>query len=418
VPALAAALLVLVAPSSSIARPVIGYQGVAASGGAATVRDLTRAEQLHARVVRVQAHWADLQPVSGAAYDPAALRALDRVVDEAARRGLKVVLFGNGSPCWASSAPADVLARCAGGGAAKAGAYGPRDPADFAAFSAFLAGRYGTKLAAYQIWNEPDQRSEDYFAGPDKVARYVALVKATYPAVKQAAPKIPVLAGSFVGTNGAWLTAMYQAGIKGFYDGIAVHFYDIPLYGLRNTRAVQRKFGDRTPLWLTEFGWSSCYRKHGPAYLREHACLTEQGQATAVSDVFRAVSRTSWIKVAILYGLHDESGEYRFGVVDLRDKPKPVFPRLRALLRRTPSGFPKPTLRLSVSRGRLVASGKASITDVYELKIRHGRVLGTFLLRTNRFGAYRLVAPPSLGTSGVQASIRATWSGRTARAAR
>jgi hypothetical protein len=243
-------------------------------------------------------------------------------------------------------------------------------------------------------------------------------VKATYPAVKHAAPKVPVLAGSFVGTNGAWLTAMYKAGIKGFYDGLAVHFYDIPLYGLRNTRSVQRKFGDRTPLWLTEFGWSSCYRKGGPAYLLEHACLTEQGQATAVADVFRAVGRTSWVKAAILYGLHDESSAYRFGVVDLREKAKPVFARLRTLLRSTPGAFPKPTLRLRVSGGRLVASGKASITDIYELKVRHGAVRGTFVLRTDRFGAYRLVAPKALGTSGVQASIRATWSGRTARAAR
>ena len=35
--------------------------------------------------------------------------------------------------------------------------------------------------------------------------------------------------------------ALYAAGIKGSYDALSVHFYDLPLYALRVTRDVQRR---------------------------------------------------------------------------------------------------------------------------------------------------------------------------------
>ena len=52
------------------------------------------------------------------------------------------------------------------------------DPATFAKMSSFLVARYQAGLAAYEVWNEPDQANENYWAGPNKVARYVALTKA------------------------------------------------------------------------------------------------------------------------------------------------------------------------------------------------------------------------------------------------
>ena len=87
-----------------------------------------------------------------------------------------------------------VAAACvAGGHTSEANAWPPRDPADYAAFVAYLAARYGTRLAAIEIWNEPDQANEDYFAGPNKVQRYAAVLRAAYPAIKAANPQVPVL---------------------------------------------------------------------------------------------------------------------------------------------------------------------------------------------------------------------------------
>ena len=104
-----------------------------------------------------------------------------------------------------------------------ANAWPPSNPATYAAFVAYLAQRYGTRLAAIEVWNEPDQANQAYFAGPEKPQRYAAMLRAAYPAIKQANPNVPVLAGSLVGANGVFLRALYAAGIKGYYDGLAVH---------------------------------------------------------------------------------------------------------------------------------------------------------------------------------------------------
>lgn len=414
-------VLSLAAASSAVARPLVGVQGISATeSDAQAVKDLDTADKAHFGAVRVQAFWAALQPSGPDAYDTVALAALDRVVDGAAQRGLKVVLFADGTPCWASGAPADVKDGCRGQTRAAVYRYGPSDPRTFVALSTFLVQRYGSKLAAYEIWNEPDQANENYWAGSNKVKRYVALTKAVYGPLKAIAPKLPVLTGSFVGSNGKWLQAMYDAGVKGHYDGLAVHFYDLPLYALKTTRAVQRRNHDTKPQWLTEFGWSSCYRKGGPAYLLEHACLTTSGQARAVADTLRAVSRTSWVKAAILYTLRDESTAYRFGLLDARGKSKPLLRTLTKLLRRPlKSALPKPKLRLSVRKGRLVASGSASITDLYRLQVLGGGVKYSATIRADRRGRFRVTLPSVMPHTGVKATVRSTWSSvRSARAHR
>ena len=68
-----------------------------------------------------------------------------------------------------------------------------------------------------------------------------------------------MLAGSLVGSNGLFLRALYAAGIKGYYDGLSVHFYNLTLASLRAIHEMQLANGDSKPLWLDEFGWSSCW---------------------------------------------------------------------------------------------------------------------------------------------------------------
>jgi hypothetical protein len=422
---LRAALVILVlslaATSSAVARPLVGVQGVSAyESDAKAAKDLDIAKKAHFGAIRVQAFWAGLQPSGPDAYDNAQLAALDKVVDGAAQRGLKVILFADGTPCWASSAPAAVKAGCRGETKSSVYRYGPSDPQTFVALSTFLVQRYGAKLAAYEVWNEPDQANENYWAGPNKVARYVALAKAVYGPLKAVAPQLPVLAGSFVGANGKWLQAMYDAGIKGSYDGLAVHFYDLPLDALKTTRAVQRRNGDAKPQWMTEFGWSSCYRKGGPAYQLEHACLTTSGQARAVADTLRAIAKTSWVKAAVLYTLRDETSAYRFGLVDAKGKAKPLLKTLTALLKRPLSGaLPKPRVHLSTRKGRLVATGTGSIAGAYRLVVSGGGVKYAATLRVDRFGRFRVVLPSVVPRTGVSATFRSTWSSsRVARAHR
>ena len=116
--------------------------------------------------------------------------------------------------------------------------------------------------------------------------RYAAIVRAAYTAIKQADAAVPVLAGSLVGSNGVFLRALYAAGIKGYYDGLAVHYYSLVLASLRAIHEVQLANGDSRPLWLDEFGWSSCYPKQ--RIQEEQACVTARIQARTASRPARS----------------------------------------------------------------------------------------------------------------------------------
>jgi hypothetical protein len=424
-----AALLVVVClavlaagAATASAKPVFGVQGISPHDNpTALKRDLDAAQRSGVRQLRVHVQWAALQPTKDGGYDKDYLAGIDRLFAGAAARKLKVVLFVTATPCWASSAPASAKEKCSGTTTPyDVYRYPPSDNQRFVDLSTFLVARYRATLAGYEVWNEPDQVNENYWAGPNKVAGYVAMVKAVYRPLKDAAPEVPVLAGSFVGGNGKWLQAMYDAGIKGFYDGLAVHFYDLPLYSLRITRQVQKANGDNTPQWLTEFGWDSCFRKGGPTHRVQHRCITAKMQGTALKDLVRAIHSTSWIKSAILYQLRDESTDYRFGLFDKSGKVKPTYTVLRKLLRGRVSGsLPRPSLALRARGGRLVASGRASIDDVFLLTLtQNGTLRYRAELRSDRNGAWKVTFPKGIPTSGVKVRITSSWSRRAAAASR
>ncbi len=111
---------------------------------------------------------------------------------------------------------------------------------------------------------------------------------------------MPVIAGSLVGYNGVFLRALYAAGIKGYYDGLAVHFYTLTLASLRQFREVQLANGDTKPLWLNEFGWSSCWPRY--RIQQEQACVTPTGRRRRTSPIScRSLARTPYIAADVLY---------------------------------------------------------------------------------------------------------------------
>ena len=183
--------------------------------------------------------------------------------------------------------------------------------------------RYGTKLTAIEVWNEPDQSNEDYFAGPDKAQNYARVLRAAYPAVKAANPGVLVLAGSLVGSNGVFLRSLYAAGIKGYYDGLSVHYYNLTLASVRAIREVQVANGDTKPLWLDEFGWTSCWPRR--KIEQEQACVTRAIQATNLRNSIREMARAPYLAAAMVYKLQDSRDE-DFGVVTTTGGAQAVVP--------------------------------------------------------------------------------------------
>ncbi|HEV2945022.1 MAG TPA: hypothetical protein VGX26_07920 [Solirubrobacteraceae bacterium] len=391
----------------------IGGVNVAAVEGAASLasadREIALARALHVKVVRIEVPWSELEPRGPTQVDSRALAFTDRLTSDAAGDGIRVIMLVDSSPCWASSAPATLLRKCTLKRSSQANRWPPRNPADYAAFVGYLAQRYGTRLAAIEVWNEPDQANQAYFAGPEKPRRYAAVLKAAYPAIKQANPNVPVLAGSLVGANGVFLRALYAAGIKGYYDGLAVHFYTLTLGSLRSIHEVQLGSGDTKPLWLDEFGWSSCWPRY--RVQQEQACVTPQIQARNIADTFRSLARTPYVAAEVLYKLRGSVSE-DFGAVNPTGTRKPAFGVLSGVLA-SPFGHVSPvTLSLRRRSGRVLASGSGPVGDYMELEAFQGSVLRYRVLFTlDRFNAYSIALPRVLGTSGLQIRVYQYWAG-------
>ncbi len=415
---LACLLLAVLLPAAQAAGAAtstapLGGVNIAGLGYSSTPEQADRtmhwAHALHARVVRVGIAWSVFEPLGPGRVNQAALAYTDRLLSDAAADGIRVIMIADSTPCWASSASASLLRECQPLQDSEANAWPPSRPNDYAAFVAYLARRYGTGLAAIEIWNEPDQINQEYFAGPEKPQRYAAILKAAYPAIKAANPEVQVLAGSLVGSNGVFLRALYAAGIKGYYDGLAVHFYDLPLASLRVFREVQLENGDHKPLWLDEFGWPSCYPEE--KIWEEQACVTPQIQARNIADVFHALPHFPYVAAAVLYDMQDAGGE-QFGVLTKTGAHKPSFSVLAHALLSQFGALSKITLNLRVRGHRVVASGSGPVGDYMELDAFKGRVLRyTAFLALDRFNRYSLALPSVLGTKHLRVRVFQYWTG-------
>jgi hypothetical protein len=378
----------------------------------AAATDISAAHALHAKVVRTEVSWSVMQPSGPSSYDPKALAYLDSVIADASAKGIKVLLLVDSSPCWGTSAPAEIVHKC-GTKNSRANGYPPKNPADYAAFVSFLAGRYGAKLAAIEIWNEPDHLNERYFAGPEKARKYAELLKLAYPAIKHASPGVSVIAGSLVGSNGIFLRALYANGIKGFYDGLAVHYYTLTLASVRAIRSVQVANGDTAPLWLDEFGWSNCYPRQ--LIEAEQACVTAAVQAANLRNALRSLARSSYIAAAVTYKLRD-SAEEQFGVITTARAHKRSFAALAQAFGSPFGPVSRTTLHLRRRGSAISATGSGPVGDLMQLVATRGglRYKATFVL--DRFDRYTLKLPRVLGSHHLRVQVYQQWAGLRAAA--
>jgi hypothetical protein len=407
---LTCALLALVPAGASAATPKLknGLKGVqivgigSATSAAVVEADLDQAQALGARVVRSDVHWRSIEPQAGT-YDEAYLARADHLMAAARQRNIKVFLTVLDTPCWTSTQPG---ADCSTAqGRDEAGAYPPDDNAAFGRVAAMLAARWSTDLAALEIWNEPDQINQLYWKGPDKVRRYADLLKAAYPAIKAAAPSVRVAGAAIVGSNGKFLQALYDQGVKGSYDLLSVHYYDLVLLSLGQIRAARAKAGDTTPMWLGEFGWTSCLTKKRRTQ-EQHVCVDRKTQAQNVVDALRVFAKQRDLAGATLYSLRD-NGQYDFGVLDANGKRKPSFAAVARAFHGRLGAERKISVRLTRRGSHLVASGSGPAGDAFVLSAsQHGRLVYRVSYRADRYNRFRVVLPSGMGVHDVQVRVR------------
>jgi hypothetical protein len=204
----------------------------------------------------------------------------DEVVRLAEARGLKVLARLDGTPFWAVADPAL---------AATVTDTPPTDPALFGEFCGALAQRYAGRIAAYEVWNEPNLAREWGNQVPDPAA-YVGLLKACYAAIKAADPGAIVISAGLAPTvepdlaiampDEVFFRGIYEAGGAAYFDMLGVHapgygnpperssadtaadpFWQAPVYCFRHVediRALMVEYGDEAKqIAVTEMGWTT-----------------------------------------------------------------------------------------------------------------------------------------------------------------
>lgn len=298
--------------------------------------------------VRVDFEWRSIEPTRGEfRWDK-----LDAIVNDCAAKGIGVLLMLYSAPTWSS------------GSAVRNGT--PSDGADFGKVCGLAGLRYGTKLDGIELWNEPDLSS--FWVTRDPVA-FTRMIQRAYPVAKGMAPNTTFVLGSptYLGLATGWFERCFTAGIKGHYDALAVHPYlspaDLPpdapasdwsIRGIKQLAALR----GTTPLWATEFGWSTHANTGTEANHKRGVSEAQQADYTALAiDELDAQG----VERAYVYTDRDMSGndphEANFGLFRSDWSPKPVVGALTQKLN------PTQALKAEIDRlNRLVESQARMLT--------------------------------------------------------
>ena len=226
--------------------------------------------------VKTQVSWKLYQPYSDQ-YSDDRLAELDAFVEAANARGIKVMLNVAKAPEW--SRPTTELD-------------GPPTDHDlFRQFMQFLAERYQGKIAAYELWNEPNLQRE-WNGVPLNPVDVVSLMQAGAAGVRAVDSEVMLISGAPATTgindyvaaidDRVYLRGMLDAGIGDVVDVIGVHPYgwgnppessvydeastvpshnNHPSFFFKDTlddyTALLAEYGVEKELWATEFGWGS-----------------------------------------------------------------------------------------------------------------------------------------------------------------
>lgn len=293
---------------------------------------MTHLQDAGAGWIRVDVGWSTLQSRGPGKFDQWYVDIIDSVLDDAQEHDLKVILMLWQTPSWASPAGTQNAP--------------PTKVGDYAAAVRQAAQRWGDRVDAWEIWNEPNL--DAFFAGEDAAA-YTKLLCAAYPAVKKY-DDAPVLFGGIMYNDAKWLTQAYEAGAKGCFDALATHPYigpsdaapDTPSVGavwrLTSTPAMRKVMkargdGDKK-IWITELGWSTGTENDGNEWDRP---VTARKQAQFLRQAVRLI-RDDYPYVGPIIWYRDVDGPSKlyqdgFGLLHANLTDKPAMKAFRAAVR-------------------------------------------------------------------------------------
>jgi hypothetical protein len=258
--------------------------------------------------VKQQVRWEEVEPEL---LEPD-WSCIDRVVDGAEARGLKVLLSVTTSPTWSrsgrESGHPDILPL-------------------FGQFCLRMVERYRGRVHAVEVFNEPnlDREWGDYL---DPFA-YTTLLEWAYAGIKQADPGVIVISAGLAPTrwndwavaidDQEYLSQMGEAHPERFVDCIGTHFNhgtSSPLApgGEFETQMMDYfdAFGGQVPLCVTEFGFATPDRTGGhlPQGFEWAASTSAEEQAKWLVDGFQwAREHPDVMRLVIVWNLNYHSDD-------------------------------------------------------------------------------------------------------------
>ncbi len=225
--------------------------------------------------LRDEVYWNQVETSPGV-YDWSRARA--EFLDPAASRGVRpLLLAGYGNPLYDDG-------------------NGPKSPEAVAAYSAYaaaMASEFGDRASAIEVWNEWDLG----LGGNTNTsaADYVNLLRSASPAIKAAAPGLPVIGPAVADLNTSWLEDAFKLGALDYVDGIVLHPYSYPAGAealdtrIEQLDALVKKYngGVSKPLWITEHGWPTGTDARAISESSQAANIAKSAVIVAMNDVER-----------------------------------------------------------------------------------------------------------------------------------
>jgi polysaccharide biosynthesis protein PslG len=285
--------------------------------------------------VRIDIGWASLERPAKDTWESWYLKKVDYCIEAARARGINVLGTFWRTPAWANGGQAPEVP--------------PTSVADYADAARWIAARYQGRVAAWEVWNEPDPYQPFWRGTP---AQYVSLLKAAYPALKEGDPNALVLLAGPSSNDDGWIRQMYSLGAKGSFDVLGTHPYqgvaDAPpeatddgnrwwFTHLPAVRNVMVEYGDAAkPIWFTEFGWSAHANWAGVENWRRGVTPEQQGEyfVRAVEHTranYEYVPVMFWYKERAYPGGADPHLE-GYALLNADGSERPVYGRLKRYL--------------------------------------------------------------------------------------
>jgi hypothetical protein len=321
--------------------------------------DYRKMASSHVGVLRLPLYWQLAEP-RPSKFD---FSRFDSMVKSAAKKRIRVFPYIYGTPRWVAK---QLDHRKCG---SKCTVYAPRTAKALRAWRTFAhkaAARYGPggrfwsmhpglhaePMRSWQIWNE--QNSKTFYKPKPDPRRYAKLLSNASRAIRGEDRKADVVLGGMFGTPGGgkghhslstaeFLHKLYKVrGIKGQFDGIALHPYSGTVRFVKKqvdyARDALRDANDLSAdLWVTEVGWASGGRKSALNV------GSKKAQAKRVTQVYKAFEhkRRAWNVRAVMWFAWQDSNASnaicffcsKAGLTTTKGKPKPALGAYRRVAR-------------------------------------------------------------------------------------